>query len=90
MWGPSIIGFGDVHYKYESGREGDICKIGFSPRKEALTLYILSHSDNFNELLLHLGKYKTSKGFLYIKKIEDINIDVLRELVIIKYNEKNK
>lgn len=81
MWGPSIVGYGNVHYKYESGREGDNPKIGFSPRKDSITMYFNHRFDNFDELISHLGKYKLGKGCLYVKKIQDINIEVLRELV---------
>ncbi len=81
LWGPSIIGFGEYHYKYESGREGDWFLTGFSPRKQALTLYIMSGFSRHESLMNKLGKYKTGKGCLYVKKLEDINIKVLRELI---------
>lgn len=81
MWGTSIVGFGSYHYKYESGREGDICLVGFSPRKQNLTLYIMSDFSKYDELLKKLGKYKTSKACLYIKKIEDIDIKILEEII---------
>ncbi|MCO6450204.1 MAG: DUF1801 domain-containing protein [Caldilineales bacterium] len=81
MWGTSIVGFGDVHYKYASGREGDWFAVGFSPRKQSMTLYIMSGFDHYDELLSRLGKYKTGKACLYINKIEDIDADVLRQLV---------
>ncbi|MDQ7815565.1 MAG: DUF1801 domain-containing protein [Melioribacteraceae bacterium] len=81
MWGPSIVGFGTYHYKYESGREGDICLIGFSPRKQNLTLYIMSGFSKYAELMKKLGKHKTGKACLYINKLEDINIKVLEELI---------
>ena len=80
MWGPSIIGFGTYHYKYESGREGDFFKIGFSPRKQNLTLYIMPGFDRYEELMQKLGKYKTGKSCLYVKKLEDIDWSVLEEL----------
>jgi hypothetical protein len=79
MWGPSIIGFGDYHYKYASGRENDWFVAGFSPRVQNLTLYMMGGLDN--ELLKKLGKYKTGKGCLYISKIEDIDTKVLSELI---------
>lgn len=85
MWGGSIVGFGDYHYKYESGREGDFFKVGFSPRKQNLTLYIMAGFDKFEELMSQLGKYKTGKSCLYIKKIEDVDIDILKELVTESY-----
>ena len=81
MWGTSIIGFGDYHYKYESGREGDYFLTGFSPRKQNLTLYILGGFDEHGELLNKLGKYSLGKGCLYIKKLEDVDTKVLKELV---------
>ncbi|MFQ5751381.1 MAG: DUF1801 domain-containing protein [bacterium] len=81
MWGNSIVGFGSYHYKYESGREGDWFLTGFSPRKQNLTLYIMSGFSRYEELMKKLGKYKTGKSCLYIKKIEDIDLETLRELV---------
>lgn len=81
MWGSSIIGFGNVHLKYESGRELDWMKIGFSPRKNALTLYVLNGSKEQNELLKKLGKYKTGVGCLYINKLTDVDINVLKKLI---------
>src|SRR5688500_4404017 len=81
MWGTSIIGFGDYHYKYESGREGDYFLTGFSPRKQNLTLYILGGFDEHGELLNKLGKYTLRKGCLYIKNLEDVDPKVLKELV---------
>ena len=81
MWGESIVGFGSYHYKYESGREGDWFITGFSPRKQSLTLYIMSGFGEYDHLLGKLGKYKTGKSCLYIKKIDDIDQDVLKELV---------
>ena len=81
MWGDSIIGFGKYHYKYASGREGDWMRIGFSPRKQYLTLYIIDGFDKHNKLLEKLGKFKTGKSCLYIKKLQDININILKELM---------
>ena len=81
MWGPSIVGFGRYHYKYESGREGDWMLMGFSPRKGDLTLYILPGMHEFQELLPKLGKYKHAKSCLYVKKLEDIDLKVLREIL---------
>lgn len=85
MWGPSIIGFGTYHYKYDSGREGDFLKIGFSPRKTNLTLYIMPGFDRYAELMEKLGKYKTGKSCLYVKKLEDIDWSVLEELCELSY-----
>ncbi len=81
MWGDSIIGFGNYHYKYASGREGDWLLTGFSPRKQNLSLYIMSGFDSYPDLLHKLGKYKTGAACLYIKRIADIDLDVLKELV---------
>jgi len=81
MWGPSIVGFGSYHYKYESGREGDCALTGFSPRKGNLTLYIMSGFDEKSDKMKKLGKYKTGKCCLYIKKLEDIDMSVLKDLV---------
>lgn len=81
MWGSSIIGFGNYHYKYDSGREGDWFITGFSPRKQALTLYIMAGFSRYDELLQKLGKYKTGKSCLYVKKLEDIDLNVLKELI---------
>ena len=81
MWGDSIIGFGNYHYKYASGRDADWFLTGFSPRKQTLTLYIMSGFEQYDELLGKLGKHSTGKSCLYIKKLEDVDQDVLRELV---------
>jgi len=81
MWGPSIVGFGNVHYRYESGREGDTFVVGFSPRKQNLTLYLPGYLDPFAELLSKLGKHTTGKGCLYLKRLSDADPGVLRELL---------
>lgn len=82
MWGPSIIGFGSYHYKYESGREGDAPLIGFSPRKAAISLYLGCEFNGANELLSEFGKHKTgSGGCIYVKKLKDINMDVLKKMI---------
>jgi hypothetical protein len=81
MWGPAIIGFGSTHYKYESGREGDMPQIAFSPRKQNITLYIGVGDNSDSPLLKKLGKYKTSKVCLYIKKLADVDRNVLQELI---------
>ena len=81
MWGSSIVGFGRYHYKYESGREGEFMITGFSPRKGDLTLYIMPGFEPFPDLMKRLGKYKTGKSCLYIKKLADVDVGVLRELV---------
>ena len=81
MWGPSIIGFGSIHYKYESGREGDMPLVGFSPRKAASVLYGAIGFDGAEKLLAKLGKHTTGKGCLYIKKLSDVDQKVLQTLV---------
>jgi hypothetical protein len=82
MWGPSMIGFGSYHYVYDSGHEGDIFLTGFSPRKNALVLYLMGGFDErFMELLKRLGKAKTGKACLYIKKLADVDLTVLQELI---------
>ena len=80
MWGPSIIGFGSYHYKYESGREGDMCRIGFSPRKGQTVLYLIDGFDGQPELMTKLGKHKTGKSCLYVKRLSDVDGEVLEEL----------
>jgi hypothetical protein len=86
MWGQSIVGFGQYHYKYASGREGDFMAVGFSPRKANLTLYIMAGFDRYDELMAALGKYKTGKSCLYVKKLEDVNMDVLKTLIKESYD----
>jgi hypothetical protein len=80
MWGTSIIGFGTYHYIYDSGREGDMCRIGFSPRKGKLVLYIFDGFPKYAEILARLGKHKTGKSCLYITRLADVDSDVLAEL----------
>jgi len=84
LWGTAIIGFGNVRMKYESGRELDWFKIGFSPPKQALTLYGLLSSEKQQELLKKLGKHKTGKGCLYINKLTDIDEVVLKKMIELK------
>jgi hypothetical protein len=81
MWGASIVGFGSYHYKYASGREGDMAITGFSPRKQNLTLYIMGGFDNYEDLRARLGKHKVGKSCLYVNKLDDVDQDVLREMV---------
>ena len=81
MWGTAIIGFGIHHLKYASGRELDSALVGFSPRKANLTLYITDGFDKYDEYMAKLGKYKTGKSCLYIKRLSDIDEDVLKDLV---------
>ena len=91
MWGPSIIGFGQYHYKYASGHEGDMPLIAFSPRKAQFTLYVTNPDNEDEKLLSQLGNYKKSKACIYIKKLSDINIDVLEKIckASIKYTSEN-
>lgn len=81
MWGPSIVGYGKYHYKYASGREGDFFLTGFSPRKQALTVYVISGFELNPELMEGLGKFKTGKSCLYIKSLDDIDRSVLSQLI---------
>ena len=90
MWGPAIVGFGSQHYKYASGREGDWPVIGFSPRKQNLTLYIMSGFDEQAELLQKLGKHTTAKSCLYIKRLSDIDLPTLKKLIRASVKKKKK
>ena len=92
MWGPSIVGFGEYHYRYATGREGDAALVGFSPRKQNLTLYLMGcyvypDDKQYDELFSKLGKYKTGKSCLYINKLDDVDMDVLEELVRKSYHD---
>ncbi len=96
MWGDAIVGFGTYHYVYDSGREGDWFLTGFSPRKTNLSLYIMAGFSRYDSLLKKLGKHKTGKSCLYINKLEDVDMDVLRVLIeqsvasVRKYDKKKK
>jgi len=81
MWGPSIVGFGLHRYKYEGGREGEICSIGFSPRKAALVLYLSCDLDSSQALLDRLGKHERGRGCLYVKKLADVDAEILEEMI---------
>jgi len=81
MWGPSMIGYGRYHYVYDSGREGDYLATGFSPRKAALSVYIMPGYQNYDAILGRLGKHKLGRSCLYINKLDDIDMDVLAELI---------
>ena len=81
MWGPSIVGYGRYHYRYESGREGDFLATGFAPRKANLVIYIMPGYTDFGDILARLGKHKIGKSCLYINKLDDIDLDVLKELI---------
>lgn len=91
MWGPSIIGFGVNRYRYESGRQGEICRIGFSPRKAQLVFYIGIGTDfpGRDALLAQLGKHSTGKGCLYIKKLADVDLTVLERMVAASWAHKS-
>jgi hypothetical protein len=89
MWGPTIVGFGSVHYRYDSGREGDICLTGFSPRTAAIVVYLGADLDN-SALLAKLGKHKTGKGCLYVNKLDDVDRGILRKLIEHSVREARK
>jgi hypothetical protein len=80
MWGPSIVGFGSYHYRYESGHEGTACRLGFSPRKAELVLYVLTGEPEQQALLARLGKHRVGKACLYIKKLADVDLGVLEDI----------
>ena len=81
MWGSAIVGFGSYHYKYASGHEGDMCIVGFSPRKQNISLYLCGALDQKKSLLEKLGKHKTGVGCLYIKKVRDIDAKILEQII---------
>lgn len=81
MWGPTIIGFGSYHYKYESGHEGDAPMAGFSPRKDAIVLYVATDFEDREELLSRLGKHKSSKSCVYVKKLDDIDRNIMEQMI---------
>ncbi len=88
MWGESIVGFGNYHYKYKSGQEGDWFLVGFSPRKQNMSVYLTHGFEGQGELLDKIGKHKLGKGCLYINKVEDIDIGILEKLVAASYDYK--
>ena len=90
MWGTSFVGFGSYHYKYESGREGDSCLTGFSSRKGDISIYILASFPEREELLSKLGKHKTGKGCLYIRKLSDVDPKVLEQLIVSAVAERKR
>lgn len=81
MWGPTIVGYGKYHYKYDSGREGDSFITGFSPRKQSMVVYIMPGFSEYGDLMAKLGKYKTGRSCLYINKLDDIDVKVLERLI---------
>lgn len=90
MWGSSIVGYGTYHYKYDSGREGDFLATGFSPRKAALTIYIMPGYQNYDPLLKKLGPHKLGKSCLYLKSLKDIDLKVLKQLIARGYKDLKK
>jgi hypothetical protein len=89
MWGGSIVGFGAYHYRYASGREGDWPAVGFSPRKQALTIYLSEGFEAYDDLLARLGPHSTGKSCLYIKRLSDVDEEALRSLVEGGYRSRN-
>lgn len=87
MWGPSMIGFDQYHYKYPSGREGDALLIGFSPRKAKISLYLTFNAERYKELLDAMGKHSVGKGCIYINKLADVDMTKLRELIEVAYKD---
>ncbi|AYJ51150.1 DUF1801 domain-containing protein [Rhodococcus sp. P1Y] len=85
MWGPTMVGYGQYHYRYDSGREGDALAVGFSPRRASLALYGLTYAPETAELLESLGKYKTGAGCLYVTKLADVDTDVLGRMIEVSY-----
>lgn len=90
MWGSNIVGYGQYHYRYESGREGDYLAIGFSPRKAYLTIYALDGLEKHQELLATLGRYKTGKSCLYIDRLTDVDLTVLEQILLQSYDATMK
>ena len=90
MWGPSIIGFGKYHYKYESGREGDMLLVGFSPRKANMVLYVLGSLKDDDPLLGKLGKFKRGRSCLYVNKLDDVDMSVLEKVIKKSYETTKK
>ena len=90
MWGPSIIGFGTHHYKYESGREGDSCVVGFSSRKSDIAIYIVADFPGREDILRELGKHKLGKGCLYIRRLDDVDKKALERIIAASFAERKK
>lgn len=90
MWGPTIIGFGSYHYQYESGHEGDMLLVGFSPRKANMVLYVLGSLKDDDPLLAKLGKFKRGKSCLYINKLDDVDMAVLKKIIMKSYEATKK
>lgn len=94
MWGPSIIGYGSYDYRYDSGHSGTMCRAGFSPRKAAMTLYLMGNycnrQDEADALFARLGKYRTGKSCLYINKLADVDLEVLEKIVALSWDSMNE
>jgi hypothetical protein len=90
MWASGMVGFGSYHYKYATGREGDWFRTGFAPRKQDLTVYVMAGLDKHPTLLARLGKYKAGKSCLYVKRLGDVNLDVLEELIVKSLDDLNE
>ena len=90
MWGPSIIGFGSYHYRYDSGREGEMCRIGFSPRKGQTVLYLIDGFEGQPELMARLGKHKTGKSCLYVSRLDQVDLGALEGLVALSWRIMNE
>jgi hypothetical protein len=90
MWGPSIVGFGSYHYKYESGREGDSCLVGFSSRKGDISIYLTGSFPGRKDLLAKLGKHKTAKACLYVRRLSEVDLKVLEQLIAGSLEERKR
>ncbi|MEN9684398.1 MAG: hypothetical protein RLZZ28_184 [Bacteroidota bacterium] len=90
LWGPSIVGFGSCHYVYESGREGDMPLVAFSPRSAAIVLYLSGSFENREELLARFGKHTTGKGCVYIKRLSDVDLTVLKKMILLSLKHTRK
>jgi len=90
MWGPAIVGFGKYHYKYDSGREGEMLRVGFSPRKANLALYLIAKDDTYDDARARLGKHKTGGSCLYINKLSDVDVKVLEGMIKRSWQLANK
>ena len=90
MWGTSIVGFGSIHYRYESGREGDTCLVGFSSRKGDISVYGLGSAPGREKLLARLGRHKEGKGCLYLRSLDDVDAKVLEQLVVGAVTERRR
>jgi Domain of unknown function (DU1801) len=90
MWGTAIVGFGSYHYRYDSGREGDAPLVGFSPRKEAIALYLSGTFNQREELLQKFGKHKSGKACIYVKKLSDIDVEILKQMLVNSVKETKR